>query len=519
MERQLELGMQPIQQGFSGYVPRAFKEKFPEAALKQETTWLGFKGTMQLDPLDPLFKKFGTTFLETQKELFGMHGLYAADPFHEGEPPQEGEDYLNKVGNAIITLMTDFDADAKWAMQAWSIRKNIATAVPKDRLLILDLNGERYKGDNFWGYDFVTGNLHNFGGRINMHGDLNLLASNQFKTALDRTGTVKGTGLFMEAVNQNPIYYDLAFEMPFHKNPVNLENWLKQDMERRYGSYSESAHKAWQKLLEGPYRQGTNGVENSSIVCARPAIDVKKSGPNAGFHIPYDPEELIDALRLLVTDADYLKSSEPYRFDVVDVARQVMSNLGQEIHKKAAKAFMDSDLEAFNMHSTRFLNLLDDLDTILRTRPEFSFDKWVHDARNWGTTPEEKKLYEYNASMLVTIWGSDEDSHIFDYSWREWSGLISRYYKPRWEKFYKMLQQHLENGTYYSEEGLPMIYGREALRANDFYNDLANWELEWITTEKKDIDPDPTGDEITLVRDILANYETHFSEYYLSKNE
>ena len=184
MNRQLELGMQPIQQGFSGYVPRIFKEKFPNAAIKQETTWLGFKGTMQLDPLDPLFKTFGKTFLETQKELFGAHGVYAADPFHEGEPPQEGEEYLNKVGKAIKDLLVDFDSEAKWAMQAWSIRKGIATAVPKDQLLILDLNGERYRQDNFWGYDFVAGNLHNFGGRINMHGDMRLLASNQFKKAL-----------------------------------------------------------------------------------------------------------------------------------------------------------------------------------------------------------------------------------------------------------------------------------------------------------------------------------------------
>ncbi len=514
MQRQLELGMQPIQQGFSGYVPRAFKDKFPEASLKQETTWLGFKGTMQLDPLDPLFKKFGTTFLETQKELFGMYGLYAADPFHEGEPPQEGKEYLNKVGNAIIDLMTDFDPNAKWAMQAWSIREGIAIAVPKDRLLILDLNGERYKRDNFWGYDFIAGNLHNFGGRINMHGDFRLLASNQFKTAMKKTGTVKGTGLFMEAVNQNPVYYDLAFEMPFHEDAINIEQWLDQSIERRYGAASKNTSNAWKKLLNGPYSSGTNGVENSSIVCARPAIDVKKSGPNAGLLIPYEPKELIKALQLLLADSNQLKTSEPYRFDVVDVARQVMTNLGQEIHKEAAQAFKNRDLEAFNIHSKRFLQLLDDLDKLLRTRSEFSFDKWVDDARSWGTTPEEKKQYEYNASMLVTIWGADEDSHIFDYSWREWSGLIRRYYKPRWEKFYGMLQQHLKKGTNYSEKGLPQVFGRETLRANDFYNDLANWETEWITTEKHDIDPKPKGNEIEIVSNILGIYSTLFSEYY-----
>lgn len=34
--------------------------------------------------------------------------------------------------------MTDFDPYALWAMQAWSIRKDIATVVPIEKLLILN---------------------------------------------------------------------------------------------------------------------------------------------------------------------------------------------------------------------------------------------------------------------------------------------------------------------------------------------------------------------------------------------
>ena len=62
INRQVELGMSPIQQGFTGYVPREFKEKFPEASILQEGQWCGIEGTAQLDPLDPLFKKFGKIF-------------------------------------------------------------------------------------------------------------------------------------------------------------------------------------------------------------------------------------------------------------------------------------------------------------------------------------------------------------------------------------------------------------------------------------------------------------------------
>ena len=39
IQRELELGMQPIQQGFSGYVPRELKAKYPHAKIQQQPSW------------------------------------------------------------------------------------------------------------------------------------------------------------------------------------------------------------------------------------------------------------------------------------------------------------------------------------------------------------------------------------------------------------------------------------------------------------------------------------------------
>lgn len=143
---------------------------------------------------------------------------------------------------------------------------------------------------------------------------------------------------------------------------------------------------------------------------------------------------VIQAEGLLLKDADKLKNSEPYRFDVIDVQRQMMTNMGQVIHKRAAEAFLNRDKEAFALHSKRFLQMLEDVDELLRTRPEFNFDRWLTSARSWGDTEEEKNLLEYDATSLVTIWGADGDPSIFDYSWREWTGLIKGYYLPRWNE-------------------------------------------------------------------------------------
>lgn len=90
--------MQPIQQGFSGYVPRELKNKYPDAKIQLQPSWCGFTGAAQLDPTDSLFSAFGRDFLEEEKKLFGAHGVYAADPFHESRPPIDTPEYLSAVG-------------------------------------------------------------------------------------------------------------------------------------------------------------------------------------------------------------------------------------------------------------------------------------------------------------------------------------------------------------------------------------------------------------------------------------
>lgn len=515
IERQRDLGMTPIQQGFSGYVPREMIDKYPNAKIRLQPSWCGFKGAAQLDPTDSLFMAFGKVFLEEERKLYGTYGLYAADPFHESRPPVDTPEYLHAVGENINNIFKDFDNNYKWMMQAWSLREDIVKAVPKDRLIILDLNGSKYEENGFWGYPFISGNLHNFGGRINLHGDMKLLASNQYAKAKQKFPNICGSGLFMEGIEQNQVYYDLAFEMPLYKDSIDLKYWLHKYAERRYGSKSQNAEKAWEYLLEGPYREGTNGTERSSIIAARPALNAKKSGPNAGLGIPYSPLLLFRAEGLLLKDAGIFKESKPYRFDIIDIQRQLMSNLGQIIHKRAADAFKNKNLESFKLHSNRFIELLNDVDSLLRTRREFNFDRWLTEARSWGDTDEEKNILEKDATSLVTIWGGENDIPlIFDYSWREWSGLIEGYYMQRWKMFYSMLEECLKHNKEYKEEGLRLTHGREAFDANDFYRDLGKWEINYVNTSNKIRTPITCGDEIEIAKYMYKKYSGLAKEYY-----
>ena len=501
MNRVLELGMLPIQQGFSGYVPKKLKELYPESNIQIKSVWWGVSDSAQLDPTDPLFDKIGKLFFKHMECLFGLHGYYAADPFHEGTPPVEGEAYLTAVGQTIADLVYRVDETGVWVMQAWSIRKGIAYAVPKERLLILDLNGNTYhKKENFWGYPFVCGELHNFGGRTKLHGDLQRLAADRYHVLRSEGIDVCGTGLFMEGINQNPAYYDLAFEMLTADGAKPIEEWLASYVERRYGTADPNAYQAWQILLKTVYAPGTNEVESSSVICARPAVEVKKSGPNEGFIFPYGNGRLAEAVKLL-QQVD--SNTDGYWFDMVDFLRQALSNYAYEIHRKAAHAFLNRDIEGLRQFSGQFQELLYDLDALVDLRPEYRFQNWVEAARSHAGNAEERALYDYNATALLTIWGPDESTVLFDYAWREWSGLIGQYYARRWELFWQHLLGILGRDEEYVELGLPQAVGREAWRANAFYDHLADVELDWIYNEKQFAQG---GGDYRLVAQLVEKY-------------
>jgi len=510
LDRERELGMTPIQQGFSGHVPSLLKKKFPTASIAQQPSWVGFPGVFQLDPLDPLFEKLGKAFMEEEIRLFGSNHLFAADPFHESEPPRPGNDYLSAVGKRILEVMTKSDPDAKWIMQGWTERQPIVQAVPKDRLLILDIGGNRWnQRDAFWGYDFLNCRYNNFGNRNTLHGDLKGLAANPFAAVVAKQPNCRGMGLMMEGMTQNPVYHNMTNDLIWRSEPVDATAWLHDYARRRYGAESAKANQAWDLLLAGTYGPGTPDTEYSSMVAARPALHVKKSGPNEGFCIPYDPRQLVQAWGLLLADSGQLKDSDAYRFDIVDVGRQVLSNLAQSLHEDVRKAFINKDANALRESAQRFETLLSDVDTLLATRSEYHFGKWVAEARSWGATSEERKYYEKNASTIVTYWGP-EDSHIFDYAWREWAGLVGSFYLDRWKMFHKHLADCLAKGVAYDDPG-DQVYGRESFRANAFYRRLADWEIAWCAKEK-DLPASPSGDEVAIAQHLLAKYRPPLDE-------
>jgi len=502
LEREISLGMKPIQQGFTGCVPIAFMEKFPESKILYKKSWNNIGKTAQLDPTDPLFTMVGDVYMKNMKKLFGLHGCYAADPFHEGYPPVDGSEYLVKVGNIINDLMARHDKSYKWIMQSWSIRKDIATTVPTGHLLVLDLAGSGHVGTGgFWGYEFITGSLHNFGARMNLHGDIHRLASNTYLSAKKISPHITGTGLFMEGIGQNPLYYDLAFDVLTSGDRIDLEEWFKGYCRRRYKNDSPEVVEAVKYLADTVYaRNSDNVLDCASLICARPALHAKGSGPCDNFDESYDNARLFEAARMF---AKLPLSTRGAFYDKCDILRQALSNYALPLYRETIAFFENKDLERFQANVEKFKALLLDIDELVYQIPEWRMQTWIDDALCHAENDEEAALYEYNAREQVTIWGNEENSVLFDYAWKEWSGLISEYYLVRWTKFFAMLQEKLENGEEYSEDDLPVFENRIVWNANEFRRELAKWEVEWIHSR----DRLPTyREDITIFDKLLAKY-------------
>ena len=100
-------------------------------------------------------------------------------------------------------------------------------------------------------------------------------------------------------------------------------------------------------------------------------------------------------------------------------------------------------------NATIFLDLLDDLDRVLATNANFMLGSWIESAKGMATNANEEALYEFNARDQLTLWGPD--SWIVDYAAKQWSGLVSDYYKPRWTLFFTTLHDCLVNGSQFDQ--------------------------------------------------------------------
>ncbi|RPJ29102.1 MAG: alpha-N-acetylglucosaminidase, partial [Planctomycetaceae bacterium] len=405
--------------------------------------------------------------------------------------------YLADLGRAIYDSLAKSDPQAVWVLQGWAFMnqrhfwtqprfKAFLDAVPHDRMVVLDLMCEQTpawdKTEAFCGKPWLWCNIETFGRAVHLSGALSRIG--QDLPALrrqPRSGKLSGLGFVNEGLGYNPVVYDLMFEMAWRDGPVNLKQWIGEYAWHRYGRDNEDARRAWEILLDVVY-DGAHYTR--SIVDQGPQVQT------AAAQAPYDNVRLAGAWQALLAAADELGNVDTFRFDLANVARQVLSNHAAVLHTAMVKAAQEKNTGALGAASEQFLQLIRDMDELLATRREFLLGSWLEDAKRWGATDTERARFEWNARRVLTQWG--QTAALDDYAHKEWSGMLNGYYLKRWELFLPDFAESLKSGQLFDDKA--------------FQAKVRKWTADW-SDQRETYPTRPQGDSIELAKKLWAKYE------------
>ena len=405
MDRLRELNMYGILPGFQGNVPKAMPYLFP--GHNTSNGWL--------DALDPLFDKIAGKFNAQSQKDFGPASFIEADGWFSLETgpwlsasssdpatssgdsagclrgfvvPTEQEAALRvaKVYASLTTAAPDnvwiyqgypwfrvYDACPANRDQLRKFIKGFASAIPKDKVIVLDLVADD-PSKALWRYppsaslgpftqniSLIWCALSNWGGAVHLGGDISLVL-NETRAAM-QTPQVVGVGLTPEGIDSNPAYFSLVLDSAWTAQP-SAEAWLQEWGRGRCGASVPAAQQAYALLFETVYRPGTPYLWCCSKPVSCPTVMPGQRADRAAYNVSL----VRRALELMVQAAPKC-NTEAFRYDLVDVAREWLS-YGPCIDKLSA---VDVHAPPSQLKATTdaFLEVTDDIDAMMKTNRGF----------------------------------------------------------------------------------------------------------------------------------------------------
>ena len=502
--RERELNMRPVLPAVAGHVPPELNRIYPDAQIERMRDWAGFDledYPYFLDPMDPLFPVIQKKFVEKETEIYGTDHIYGIDLFNEMMPISWEPDYLSRVSRQCYESLAAADPDAVWLQMTWLFwneRKYwtqdriepYITSYPAEKSLLLDYYCERQEvwrqTQSYYGVPFIWCYLGNFGGNTYLAGNFADIDKRIEDTFAEAGPNLQGLGSTLEGFDCNPFMYQFVFEkawdIPQHKD---LAVYAQALADSRLGVVSESGREAWKDLLNEIYVD-RSVPGHSPIMNLRPSFG-RSSSYHSSVRFTYDNEKLLEAIRLLLAADSH---SSAYGFDLVNLTRQYLSNRFEALFADYKKACEDGSRDAMARLKTALLDTFDRMEELLATQSCFLVGKWIADARAWGATPEESDYYESNARNLITTWG-DRGNMLTDYANRSWAGLVSTYYKGRWQLFLDAVDASMDAGTEFDEAG--------------FLDTLKDFEHKWWSERPGSFASTPDDDPKAAVRKVLES--------------
>lgn len=492
LERERSLGMTPILPAFAGHVPAALAKRFPQADIKQLSSWCGFEPTHFLNSTDPLFADIQRRYLQKQTALFGTDHIYGCDPFNEMDPPSWENRYLADVSKNIYGSMQAVDPQAQWLQMTWVFyykRKQwtperlqaYLTAVPKEGQILLDYFCENtevwHKSESFFDNPFIWCYLGNFGGNTMLVGNMHELES-KLEAAVKEQNSMVGVGSTLESFDCSPQIYEYLFSRIWTNGKEHdmVHRWAEMWAQLRAGDEYTYSTKDWLLLTDSVYRDWSFYGLGTQLV-ARPSLEGHGTYYTKPYY-SYNNKYLLQAWRSMAADAEGRPDS--YQYDLVNLGSQYLGNKFMEVRNKFSIAYRHRNIEMMEQQVEEANRIFDQADELLSSHPSFLLGKWIEDARMWGKDEAEKALYEKEARTLLTTWGGPI---LNDYANRMWGGLVKGYYAKRWNLFFDAAINAAKTGFELDEKA--------------FGEELSKFEHDWtLMTDKYPSKPKGNTGEI-----------------------
>ncbi|WPO70449.1 alpha-N-acetylglucosaminidase [Streptomyces sp. KN37] len=455
-DRLRELGMTPVLPGYFGTVPPGFAARNPGARTVPQGDWVGFARPDWLDPRTGHFARVAAAFYRVQDELSGPSTMYKMDLLHEGGKP--GDVPVADAAKGVEKALRTAHPGAVWVILGWQRNppKALTDAVDKKRMLVVDGISDRFPNitdrEADWGATpYTFGSIWNFGGHTTLGANTPDWAALYEKWRTKEGSTLSGISLMPEAADNNPAAFELFSELAWRTGDLDLEAWFADWSTSRYGAADPHAAAAWDTLRRTAY--GTTRADRwaegaDGLFGARPDLAAKSAASWSPRKMRYEPADFEPALGELLAVRRGLRHSSAYRRDLLDVARQALSNRSRVLLPRVKEAYDAGDAARFDRLTRVWLELMDLLDRLVATDSRHLLGRWVADARAWGADERERDRLAYDQLSLLTVWGprSGADAGLRDYANREWAGLVGGLYRLRWERYFEELRDALATG-------------------------------------------------------------------------
>lgn len=470
LKRMKSLGIEPLMPGFYGMVPSNLKNK-SKAHIIPQGTWGAFTRPDILDPMDPEFDRVAAIFYDETRRLYGSDiRFFSGDPFHEGGATDGVA--LGDAGRAIQKTMQKHFPGSIWVLQGWqdNPKPGLLEKLDKRYVLVQELFGEN---TNNWetrkGYEgtpFIWATVTNFGERPGINGKLQRFADEVYRASNSEYAKyMKGVGILPEGINNNPVTYELLLELVWHKDRVDVDQWIESYVTARYGRITDEIRTAWKMMLKSIYSSEVGYQEGppENILCARPALELKSVSSWGRLAKKYDRDLYKKAAFLFAKAMPEFNEVRTYRIDLIHFLRQVIANEADSVFYDMITAYQEKKVEKFEQEVSKFLMMIDTENELLAQDPFFRLSTWQQQAKDAGNTAAEKKNNFHNLMMLITYWGEHvtSEDNLHDYAYKEWAGMMNTYYKERWLVYFDYLRA--------------LLRGEEA-KAPDYFH----WEREWV---------------------------------------